>query len=123
MTEQKIQDQIDSIQKIFVNLDRIEETKILEEITAAIAEHVIYENNYNDATDGIFDALGGIAESIEKDFEELVGTSNDKRVFIRSLTKIFPLLLNTNANTAEKIRKKLKIAIETTLKIWQEPKR
>ena len=40
MGEQKTQDKINSIQNIFVSLGRIEQVKILEEITAAIAEHV-----------------------------------------------------------------------------------
>ena len=116
MDEQKIQDKIDSIHNISVNLVRIEQAKILEEITV---EHVRSENNNNNATDGIFDALGAIAESVQENFEELVRISKDKRPFIRSLTKILTLLLNTNVNTAEKIEKILKIAIETTLKIRQ----
>ena len=64
MGEQKTQDKINSIQNIFVSLGRIEQVKILEEITAAIAEHVKSENNNNDATDGIFDALDEIAEEL-----------------------------------------------------------
>ena len=32
--------------------------------------------------------------------------------------KIFALLLNTKVNTAEKIKKIIKIALETTIKIW-----
>ena len=55
---------------------------------------------------------GEIAESVQEDFEELVGISNDKMNFIRALTKIFMLLLcyflNTNVNTADKTKKYLK---------------
>ena len=81
---------------------------MLEEITSAIASYVRYENNDNDATDGIFNTLSDIAESIQKDFEELVAIFNDKKTFISALTKIFTLLLNTNFSTVEKIKKYLK---------------
>ena len=47
---------------------------------------------------------------------------NDKKMFVKALSKIFALLLNTRVDTAEKIKGIIKIAIETTLKIWQEPK-
>ena len=36
--------------------------------------------------------------------------------------KIFALLLNTKVNTAEKIKKIIKIALETTIKIWSGQK-
>ena len=38
------------------------------------------------------------------------------------MSKIFALLLNTRVDTADKIKRIIKIAIQTTLKIWQEPK-
>ena len=40
--------------------------------------------------------LSEIADSVQEEFEELVGISSDKRSFIKGLTKIFTLLLNTN---------------------------
>ena len=70
----------------------------------------------------MFDILSEIAESVQEDFEELIGISNDKKHFIRPLTNVFTLLPNTNIDTINKIKKILKIAIETTLKIWQGPK-
>ena len=36
------------------------------------------------------------------------------------LSKIFALLLNTKVDTAEKIKRIIKITIKTTIKIWQE---
>ena len=38
------------------------------------------------------------------------------------MSKILALLLNTRVNTAEKIKRIIKIAIEAILKIWQEPR-
>ena len=69
-----------------------------------------------------FDVLGEIADSVQEDFEELVGISSVKKHFIRALTKIFTLLLNTKVDIVENIKKILKIAIDTNLKLWQEPR-
>ena len=93
MTVQKTQETLDYIQKSFGNLEKIDQAKIFEEITSAIAAHVRSENNDDDVTDENFYTLGEIAESVQEDFEELVGISNNKKTFIRALTKIFALLL------------------------------
>ena len=79
MSEQKIQEKLDSIQNCFRNLGEAQQAEILKEITAAIASYVRSENNENDATDGIFDTLGEIAESVQEKFKALVGISNDKK--------------------------------------------
>ena len=105
MTEEKIQENLDIIQHSLNKLDKCLQAKILEEIIAAIDAFVRSENNDNDATDGIFDTLGKITESVQKDFEELVRISNDKKTFVRALAKIFMLLLNTNVDTVDKVKK------------------
>ena len=42
--------------------------------------------------------------------------NSDKKGFIKELLRIFALLLNTKVDTAEKIKRIIKIAIETTLR-------
>ena len=49
MNEQRIQEILESIQNSFGCLDKIEQAKILEEITAKIAAHVTSENKDEDA--------------------------------------------------------------------------
>ena len=117
-----MQKNLDIIQHSFHKLDESSQVKILEEITAAIAAFVRSENNNNDATDGIFYTLGETAESSQEDFEQMVRISNDKKTFVRALAKMFTLLLNTKVGTVNKIKQIVKIAIETTLKTWREPK-
>ena len=51
----------------------------------------------------------------------LISGGNMKSSSRKSLSKIFTLLLNTKVNTAEKILK-IKIALETTVKIWSGQK-
>ena len=67
--------------------------------------------------------LNDLAESVQEDFEKLIFSDNNKKKFIKDLSKILALLLNTNVNTIGKIKTILKISIETTLIIWQGPKR
>ena len=79
------------------------------------------ENNDKDSTDEIFDVLSQISDSAREEFDELLSRDNDKKIFIRALSKIVALLLNIKLDTAEEIKQIIKIAIEMTLKIWQEP--
>ena len=119
MDEEKLKVKIEVLSQSCEQLSKLEQEKLFEEISNTVASYVRYENDYSDTTDEIFDALGEIVESVQEEFKELVGTSNHKNNFIKALTKVFTLLLNTNVDTVEKIKKILKIAIETTLKIWQ----
>ena len=80
------------------------------------------ENNDKDSTDEIFDVLSQISDSAREEFDELLSRDSDKKIFIRALSKIVALLLNTKLDTAEKIKQIIKIAIEMTLKRWQEPR-
>ena len=80
------------------------------------------ENNDKDSTDEIFDVLSQISDSAREEFDELLSRDNDKKIFIRALSKIVALLLNTKLDTAEKIKQIIKTAIEMMLKIWQEPR-
>ena len=75
-----------------------------------------------DSTDGVFDFLEVLSARVQEEFEELLDGDIDKKRFVKALTLIFALLLNTKVNIADKIKRILKIAIETTIKIWQRPK-
>ena len=97
-------------------------TLIFEEITREIEAYLSRENDDVDSTDGVFDFLSSLADQVQGEFEELLDGDSDKKRFLRALSKIFALLLNTKVDTAEKIKKTLKVAIETTIKIWSEPR-
>ena len=78
------------------------------------------ENNDKDSTDGILDFLDQISDSVQEELDKLLSGDSDKKRFVRALSKILALLLNTKVDIVEKIKRIIKIAIETTLKIWQE---
>ena len=75
-----------------------------------------------DSTDSVFDFLEVLSVKVQEEFNELIDGNSDKKQFESSLTRIFALLLNTKVETADKIKKILKIVVETTLKTRQVPK-
>ena len=95
---------------------------IFEEIIRELEAHLERESDDADSTDDVLDFLTSLAIKVQEEFEELLDNDSNKKRFLRSLSKIFALLLNTKVNTAEKIKKILKIAIETAIKIWSDPK-
>ena len=120
--ESKSQQTIDDVCEKFKNADHEAQARLLAKITDEIEQFIMGENNNSDATDGAFEVLSAIAESIKEDFEKLIDTGRDKKKFIKTLSKVFALLLNTKVNTIDKIKRILKITVETTLEIWQRPR-
>ena len=97
----------------------IDSIVIFNEIRKDLEDYLLEQSEDVNSTDGVFEFLSSLSEKIQEEFNKLLGEDNDKR-FIKALAKVFALLLNTKFNTAEKIKKILKIAIETTIKIWSE---
>ena len=96
------------------SLEQIDDKKILD-------TSLLFEKSQDaDSTDGVFDFLEGLSNCIQDEFDELIGEDINKKRFIKALTHIFALLLNTKVDTADKIKKILKTAVETTLEMWQE---
>ena len=95
---------------------------IFEEITIELEAYLSRESNNEDSTDGIVDLLWSLSDSGQEEFYESISGDSDKIRFLWALTRILALLLNTKINMAEKIKRILKIAIETAIKMWQEPK-
>ena len=97
----------------------IDSTLIFEEIRKEVENYLLGESEDTDSTDGVFGFLSTLSEKIQEEFDELLDGNTDKKRFLKALTKIFALLLNRKVDTPEKIKKILKIAVETTIKIWQ----
>ena len=110
------------LEQIKVENTGVDATRILEEIHKEIGDYLTGEGNNADSTDGVFDFLENLTSRLQEDFHDLIGEDTDKKRFVKALTQTFALLLNTKVDTADKIKRILKIAIETTLKIWRGPK-
>ena len=99
-----------------------ETTFIFEEISKELEEYLLEKGIYSDSIDGVFDFLESLTNRLQEDFDEIIGQDAEKKRFVRALRGIFTLLLNTKFDTAEKIKRILESAVETTLKIWQGQK-
>ena len=84
---------------------------ILEEITNNLEKHLKEENKDTDATDGVFDAITALSDEVRGGFD-------DEKRFLKSLSKMFALLLNAKVGTANKFKKIIRIGIERSIKIW-----
>ena len=91
-------------------------TLISEEITRELEAYLARESDA-DLTDGVFDFLTTLADQVQEEFDEILDDDSNKKRFLRPLSKIFALLLNTKVDIAKKIKKIIKIGIETVIKI------
>ena len=98
-------------------------TLIFEEINQELEECQLGNSIDTDSTDSVFDFQETLSNKVQENFDELMGEDTDKKHFIRALTRVFALLLNTKVDTADKIKRILKIAVEMTkLEVWQGQK-
>ena len=67
-------------------------------------------------TDGPIAFIENLYNIIQSKFDELLGDNNNKKVFLRSLTQIFTILLSVRADSTDKIKQIVKIAINAVLK-------
>ena len=91
---------------------------IFEGIRRELEGYLLEQSDDTDSTDGVLDFLAALSDKIWEEFEELLDGDSDKKRFLMVLTRLFALLLNTKVDMPEKIKKILKIAIETTVKLW-----
>ena len=91
---------------------------IFEGIRKELEGYLLEQSDDTDSTDGVLDFLAALSDKIWEEFEELLDGDSDKKRFLMVLTRIFALLLNTKVDMPEKIKKILKIAIKTTVKLW-----
>ena len=110
------------LEHIVVENTGVDATCILEEIHKEIGDYLIGQGHDADSRDGVFDFLENLTSSLHENFDKLIGEDTDKKRFVKALTRIFTLLLNTKVDTADETKRILRITIETTLKTWQGPK-
>ena len=122
MSETETEEQINNLLDAYTRADEDDWARLLEEINKEIEAFLSRESYNKGPTDGVFDFLRKLSDSVQEEFEELLAGDSDKKKFVKELSRIFTLLLNTKVDTAEKIKRIIKIVIETTLKIYKEPK-
>ena len=83
----------------------VDTTLIFEELNKELEENLLEKRVGTYSTDGIFDFLETLTNYVKEDFEEFIGEDTSKNRFVRGLTRIFALLLNTKVDTGDKIKK------------------
>ena len=107
-----------------LNNNEIEQVPIslLHEIEADLCDKLLHtdgDNLENDQTDGAIEFIQNIVENVKSEFEGLLEDENKKN-FLRIISKIFTILLSIKADSSETIIKIVKLSISTVLKIWSE---
>ena len=91
---------------------------LFQEIEADLCDNLLHSSSpKNDQTDGAIDFIQGIVDKVKEEFEGLV-QDEDRKTFLKILSKIFTILLNVKADNTEKIIKIVRFALSTVLKIW-----
>lgn len=96
-----------------LNIDPI---SIIQEIEQELSEKLFNQKSEGDSKDGSLNFIENLTNNLQIEFDKTLGEDADKKLFIRSLTKIFAIVLSTRADSVEKI-KNIKIAVKTFVKI------
>lgn len=84
---------------------KIDHTKPLEKIHTDLELSLSTETNEENEAGRILDFLRDLSDSFQEEFEELLADDSEKKRFIRALSRIFALFLNTKVDTAKKNQK------------------
>ena len=98
----------------------IDASFMFQEIERELSEYLLEEKSEGDSTDGAFSFIENLTNKLQTELDETIGGDGEKRQFIRSLTRIFAILLNTKVDSVDKLKKIIKIAINTVVKLWSE---
>ena len=91
---------------------------LFQEMKQEVSQKLFNTENGDDSTDGPLKFIENLVNNLQAEFDKTLGENVDKRLFVRSLTKIFTTLLSVKAESAEKIKQMIKIAINAFLKLW-----
>ena len=99
------------------DLQSLLSNSLFQEIEQELSQKLFNNESVSDFTDGPLDFTENLVKNLQAEFDETLGESGNKRLFIRSLTKIFTILLSIKVDSTEKIRQIVKIAIDAVIKI------
>ena len=90
----------------------VDKTLLFEAITTELEEYLLRESDDADSTGVVFEVLSSISEQVQEEFNELLREDSCKKRFLKSLSKILTLLLNTKVTTPKKVKKLFKITLK-----------
>ena len=90
----------------------VDPTLLFEEINKELEEYLLEKSIDTDSTDRVLNFLETISNQVQENFDGLIDEDPNKERFIRALTQIFVLLLNTKVDTVEKMKEYLKLPLK-----------
>ena len=84
----------------------IDSLSLFREIEQELSKKLLHEGGGEDSTDGPLAFIENLTDNLQAEFGETLGEDGDKKLFIRSLTEIFAILLSTKADSVDKIHRK-----------------
>ena len=100
----------------FIQGNRESQKRLFKEIHKELEVFLSKENNDINSIDSIFDFLIQISDSVQEELDERLSGDNNTKRSAKALSKKLALMLNTRVDSVKKIKRIIKIAIETTLK-------
>ena len=85
--------------------DILDTSYIFDNVTFELEEYMLEEQIESDSEDGLFSLTEAVTNRLQDESDEMIGDGTNKKRFIKSLTRIFALLLNTKVDTVGKIKK------------------
>ena len=71
-----------------------------------------------DSTDGPLNFIESLTNNLQAELDKILEKDGDKKLFLKSLTKIFAILLSIRADSVDKIKNIIKIAVKTAIRLW-----
>ena len=94
---------------------------LFQEMEEELSQKLFNNESTEDSTDGPLNFIEGLVNNLQEEFDETfetLGRNTNRKLFVRSLTKIFMIRLSVKADNAKKTKQIVKIAIKTVLKLW-----
>ena len=95
---------------------------LFQDIEQELSENLSKQANDGNSTDGPLNFIENLTGNLQAEFDETLGEDGNKKLFLRSLTKIFAIRLSTRDDSVEKIKNIIKIALKTVIWLWQGQK-
>ena len=82
----------------------INSLSLFQKIEKELSESLLEEKGEGDSTDGAFTFIENLTNKLQAEFDETIGDDGEKRQLIRSLIRIFVILLNTKVESVDKVK-------------------
>ena len=106
----------------FIASETTDQTRLFHAISKEIESFLAEQSKDKGETDGILDFLSTISDPAQNELDDLLSSDSGKKDLLRHCGEYPRYYLTQKSTLPKKNKRIIKIAIEITLKIWQEPR-